>query len=535
VTNSENDSPARQRQLVVGLDAMEWSLVQRWADEGKLPAFARLLREGARGELASTSAQLPDTVWACIYTGTNPAKFQKYFYVQYDPTTGDLRHVPDDAIRAKPFWEHLSEAGVRVGVVDVPKFRLSDSILGFQVTNWGAHATKTARASSPPGLLDEIDRRHGAHPVGDCDAVDDNPKALAGLRDRILEGVRIHGALFRDLLERESWDVFFASFSAPHCIGHHYWHWVDPTHPRHGEVDTHGLADSIERVYRAVDTELGKLLDAVGPETRVIVVAGHGMGPIYHASWNLPEMLELLGYAGKPARRAQGEGGAEGNADAGRDAKVNPWRIVKMVVPGKVQYAIKGVLPKRLQDELLFRWYAGGRNWKRHRAFAVPNNDSVGAIRVNVRGRDRHGMVEPGAEYEQVCRDIAQALEELVDPETGRKVVRRVTLTHEEFSGPYLDGLPDITVLWDQSFPWHSVHSPRLGTLRIKRQDSRAGSHTPRGFVLVSGPGIAPGGTIEGASLYDVAPTILDAAGVQAPADMDGRPFTAGVSTGAAA
>lgn len=531
MSTTENDRTSRPRQLVVGLDAMEWSLVRRWADEGKLPTFSRLLREGAHGELASTSAQLPDTVWACIYTGTNPAKFEKYFYVQYDPKSGDLKHVHDDAIRAKPFWEHLSDAGVRVGVVDAPKFRLSDSLHGFQVTNWGAHATKTARASSPPELLEEVTRRHGEHPVGDCDAVDDNPKALAGLRDRILEGVRIHGALFRDLLERESWDVFFAGFSAPHCIGHHYWHWVDPTHPRHGEVDTHGLSDSIERVYRAIDMELGQMLETVGPETRVTVVAGHGMGPIYHASWNLPELLELLGYAGKPARRAD----AADNGDGGRDAKVNPWRIVKMVVPGKVQYAIKGVLPKRLQDELLFRWYAGGRNWKEHRAFAVPNNDSVGAIRVNVRGRDRFGVVEPGAEYEQVCRDIRDALQELVDPETGRKVVSRVTLTHEEFSGPHLDGLPDLTVLWDQSFPWNSVQSPRLGTLRIKRQDSRAGSHTPRGFVLVGGPGIAAGGTIEGGTLFDVAPTILDAAGVPVPAEMDGRPLTARSSTGAIA
>src|SRR5437667_12725191 len=38
------------RQLVIGMDSMEWDLVRRWASEGKLPTFQRLLDEGASGE-----------------------------------------------------------------------------------------------------------------------------------------------------------------------------------------------------------------------------------------------------------------------------------------------------------------------------------------------------------------------------------------------------------------------------------------------------------------------------------------------------
>src|SRR5262245_5993809 len=113
-----------RRQLLIGLDAMEWDLVTQWAIEGKLPTLRRLIEQGASGELTTTSAQLPDTVWASLYTGTNPAKFEKFFYVQYDGQTMGLRHVPDDAIKRAPFWEYLSEAGLRVGVVDAPKVAL---------------------------------------------------------------------------------------------------------------------------------------------------------------------------------------------------------------------------------------------------------------------------------------------------------------------------------------------------------------------------------------------------------------------------
>ncbi|HVE65501.1 MAG TPA: alkaline phosphatase family protein, partial [Thermoanaerobaculia bacterium] len=150
-------SAGPRRQLLIGLDAMEWELVLRWAREGNLPTFRRLMERGTRGELASTSAQLPDTVWSSLYTGVNPAKLEKWFYVQYDPTTLGLKYLTDDAITRPPFWQLLGEAGRRVGVVDLPKTRLHPSLNGCQLTNWGAHATTTPRAAVPESLLDEIE------------------------------------------------------------------------------------------------------------------------------------------------------------------------------------------------------------------------------------------------------------------------------------------------------------------------------------------------------------------------------------------
>ena len=506
-----------RRQLIIGLDAMEWSLVETWATEGRLPTFQRLLKEGLHGELKTTSAQLPDTVWSSIYTGTNPGKFGKYFYVQYDPSSGNLKHIPDDAIHGVPFWEYLSEAGKRVSIVDAPKFPLSRQINGVQLTNWGSHATKTARASSPETLLGDVERMFGSHPVGACDAVDDTPEALHELRRRTLSGVHLHGELFRWLMEKEPWDIFFAGFSAPHCIGHHFWRYLDPTHPDHDPLDVHKLNNTIETVYRALDDEIARMLTLAGNNIRCLIVAAHGMGPNYHASWNLSEILNLSGFGrsspkGLPAQKI-------------RKARVNPWRLLKMILPGKVQYAIKEALPQCLQDELVFRWYAGERNWAGCRAFAVPNNDSVGAIRINVVGRDKYGVVKPGEEYEHLCRDIADALYELIDPKSGRKVVKRVTFTSQEFHGPYVYQLPDLTVLWDQSFPWNSVQSPRLGTLQMRRQDARSGSHSSHGFLLLHGPDVPAGRVVVGQTIYDIAPTVLRLAGVSVPHHMDGKPL----------
>ncbi|HYM05730.1 MAG TPA: alkaline phosphatase family protein [Terriglobales bacterium] len=503
------------RQLLLGLDAMEWTLIEQWAAEGKLPAFRRLLEEGARAELASTAAQLPDTVWSAIYSGTNPAKFAKYFYVQYDPESGDLRMLDDDAIGAEPFWDHLSTAGKRVCVFDVPKFPVSRQINGIHLANWGAHASRAERASQPPGLLGEMDKALGRHPVGDCDTVDENPKSLWKLRRRLLAGVQLRGEVCRSLMERENWDVFFAAFSETHCAGHHFWHFLDATHPRHDPADTHGLRDTIESVYRAVDRQVGQLVNLAGPETRCLIFSGHGMGPIWHASWSLQEILNRMGFG-----KVRSDGGGHAREAAGTG--VNPWRILKMKVPGRFQYAVKAMLPKRLQEELIFRWYAGGRQWAGCRAIAVPNNDSVGAIRILIEGRDRHGIV-PAAEYRKICEAIAAGLQNLVDPATGRKVVRQVTLTHEEFRGPFLDRLPDLTVLWDQTFAWEEVASASIRRLKIRRQDSRSGSHTPRGFLVARGYGEPAAACLPLAMPYDIAATVLSDAGIKAPAVMDGR------------
>ena len=515
-------SAAPPRQLVFGLDAAEWMLVERWAREGKMPAFAALMERGAHGVLSTTAGQLPDTVWSCIYGGRNPATFEKHFYVQYDAATRDLRHVKDDAFTKRPFWDILSDAGRTVGVVDAVKFTTSPSLNGFQLTNWGAHATKAPRSSLPAGLFAEVERKFGLHPVQDCDKVDsDKPAQLRELRQWCIDGVRLRGEMNRWLMKERAWDDLFLCYSEPHCIGHHYWHWLDDTHPRHGENDTHGLSDSIEAVYRAMDEEIGKTIELAGDDTRVMIVAGHGMGPLYHASWNLEEILDRLGF-GRDGAPAPADANA-GDRDTGNKGKTNFWRMLKMTLPGKLQYAIKSVLPEAVQDELLFRWYAGKRDWKGRRAFPVPNNDAVGAIRVSVKGRDKDGVVPP-EQHRAVIEEIKGAIEELEDPKTGRKVADEVVILRDRYDGDHLEGLPDLTIHWDSTFPWDTLRSPRFGTLEIVNQDGRTGSHTSRGFVIAAGPGVPAGTVLEGHSIYDVAPTILATAGLPVPDDMDGAP-----------
>ena len=497
---------------------MDWHLVQRWTAENKMPTFRRLIEEGTQAELSTVSDTLPDTAWNCICSGLNPAHLARYFYVQHDPDTARLRYMPDGSSGVNYFWDHLSAAGQRVGVVDVPHVDIAPQLNGFQVVSWGTHASHSKRSSTPPSLLREVDARFGPHPVGECDAVTSTPEAKKELRRRILAGVHAHGELFRHCITGQDWDVLAAVFAAPHCAGHFFWHYLDPGHPMHDPEDRHGLADTIEAVYRAIDREVGEMIEAAGAGVRVYAFAAHGMGPLYHASWNLAEILDDLGYGKDQSRRVA-------RLPEVRRANVNAWRILRMMMPGELQYAIKAVLPQRLQNELIFRFYRGNRSWEKCRAFAVPNNDAVGAIRINLKGRDYNGLVEPGAEYDRICDDLCRALADLKDPVSGRPVVKHISRIQRELRGPHLDRLPDITAQWEQSFPWSALYSPRFGTVELRNQDSRTGSHAPHAFMLTSGEGIPRGATISGASIFDLVPTILYGAGMRAPTTCEGRPL----------
>jgi predicted AlkP superfamily phosphohydrolase/phosphomutase len=72
-----------------------------------------------------------------------------------------------------------------------------------------------------------------------------------------------------------------------------------------------------------------------------------------------------------------------------------------------------------------------------------------------------------------------------------------------------------------------SDHGFRSGQLRlrdtVKSLEGLAQWHRPEGICVLSGPGIRRGARLEGASLLDVAPTILRLFGLPVGKDMDGR------------
>jgi arylsulfatase A-like enzyme len=68
--------------------------------------------------------------------------------------------------------------------------------------------------------------------------------------------------------------------------------------------------------------------------------------------------------------------------------------------------------------------------------------------------------------------------------------------------------------------------TPDLADEVFRDPGAKAGDHGPEGVFLAWGPDVASGVAVEDASVVDVAPTVLHAAGRPVPAHVDGRVLT---------
>ncbi len=511
---------SKTRILLVALDAAEPSLIRKWCAENRLSNLQRLLSEGKSTDLHSPAAEFPDEVWPSIYASNNSAELGKYYYIQPAQNSYDLELV-DDAPKGKQFWLTLSEHARRCAIVDIPKIALGPDFNGVQIVNWGAHATRCDSASHPPELIQELVARHGEYPLHSCDNHGRSASEYHKLRNQLIEAVRKRGELFRDLLNRGEWDLFFCAFSESHCSGHQLWHLQDERFPGYDPVDKSGLRDSMLSVFQAIDEELGRLIELAGDEATVIVFPGHGMGAQFHGRDLIPALLELWGM------------NAEENIEPGSAPEKRIFvrrslvQWIKTTIPIQLQYVVKRLLPKAIEDAIICRVMGTKKLDPSVRASYVPNNDLNPAFRVNLQGRDPSGRVA-SEDYEALCDFIVARLAELVNPATGKPAIKKVTRLRDHYAGRYLELLPDITAHWDAAAPIEEVHSPGYGTVIGGHNDLRTGGHASQGFLAVAGPNAPhiewPDGEPDG---KDLAPTILDLLDVSVPPEMEGQSLVA--------
>ena len=69
-----NTANSKPRVLVIGLDGATFGIIKPMIKKGKLPNFARLMREGAFGPLKSTMPPITPCAWTSFATGKDPSK-----------------------------------------------------------------------------------------------------------------------------------------------------------------------------------------------------------------------------------------------------------------------------------------------------------------------------------------------------------------------------------------------------------------------------------------------------------------------------
>lgn len=530
---------APARVLLVAADAGDAGLAEAFADAGSMPVLADLRERAAVVDTLAPRGLFVGAVWPTVMTGRDADHHRYYTWLALDEHGYGTHQTHPTEIDGEPFWTALDAAGRRCAVFDLPHTLAARTPAGFSgavVSEWGCHDRHDGPASYPPGLLTELEAaaggRHfgaGAPPGFDqfapCDYLhragphrrDDEAEAL--LADLLTGHARKRAASLA-LLDTGGWDLFVTVLGESHCVGHQLWAVHDEHHPRHDPALRHRLGDPVEAVYAAIDRTLGDHLARVDPDVAVYVLLSHGMGPHYDGTHLLDHLLLRIEQGARGAQptgwRTRLAATAVDHAPAVVGDRLGA--VAAPVLRRRIAAAPPGPPDPPVDPEGLLELDRSTRAW-----FVIPNNTVAGAIRINLAGREPAGVVDPAA-YDEVCDLLTSRLAEVVDVDSGRRLVRQVVRVDHAMRRRDGDGLPDLLVEWDRTSLVERVWSPHVGTLVVPYTHWRTGDHHRGGRLYVVGPGIEPGRRRGPVSLAHLAPTVAAALGVPL-AGVDGRPL----------
>ena len=279
--------------------------------------------------------------------------------------------------------------------------------------------------------------------------------------------------LFRSQLARFRDGFFFVYFSSLDLNSHCFWRARDRAHPLYTAELEREHGDFLPSLYARIDGFVGEVIEHVGSEGQVHVISDHGFTS-FRRQFNLNSWLLDHGFSSlrDPASRSPAPGFE--NTD-----------------------------------------------WGRTRAYGL----GINSLYLNLEGRERDGIVPPGADAERLRTELIAGLEAVRDPKDGRRVIRRVVRPESVFRTTAGDRVPDLIVCYDDNYraSWDTILGGYPVEHVLDNRDPWSGDHCMDPDLL---PGVlltTADLRVEDPAMEDMTPSILRAFGVPVPGAMKGR------------
>jgi predicted AlkP superfamily phosphohydrolase/phosphomutase len=460
----------RPRVMVIGLDCAAPELVfERWLPE--LPNIERVVKAGVSGKLRSSLPPITVPAWMSMMTGRDPGELGIYgFHNRVDHSYANLRIASSGSVRERTVWDLLGEQGKHSIVIGVPPTYPVRPIRGELISCF-LTPSEAACFTHPAELGDEVRRLVGDYMVDAKGFRTDDKDRLLG---EIYEMTEKRFTVARHLLATRPWDLFVMVEIGVDRIHHGFWQFMDEEHVLYPGPNR--FADAIRDYHRYVDQRIGELLDLADDDTTVFIVSDHG------------------------AKRMDGS------------IALNEWLVER-------GYLVLDRYPSKST-----RFGELAVNWGKTRAWG--EGGYYGRVFINRRGREPQGIVAP-EEYERFRRELKEELEAIPDA-AGRPLLTRAELP-ERIYRTVKNVAPDLFVFFGDLY-WRAAGTVGHGAIHLKENDTGpdGANHDWSGiFVMAEGRALRQGGgqpePRSGLTLLDVAPTILDAFGLPAPAGLQGR------------
>lgn len=491
---------SRQRLILISIDSAEVTRIESWMAEGSLPVLRSLRERGLFARMDSTADLLVGTPWPTFLTGMLPPEHGWLFFRQWRPDLMRNIRTGPSWLPIEPFYRQLPMEGSRTIAIDVPNVYAPRPFNGVELAGWGNHDQLFAPASFPQNLGREIRHRFGGPPMTAEISGHQSPNKLLRLRDELIRAADWHANVSIHLMENESWDLFLLAFGNVHRAGHKLWDHTTVSGPM-TENQRDELDDALRQVTIATDRAIGRILKTADPSIPIFVFSLHGMTESYSAFHLLRRML---------SRVLRGEF----RDDPLQPPSRGPLAMLRETLPVALRSKIKSSLPLCVQDSVADFWVEENRDWSSTRAFPL-SGDLEGLIQVNLRGRERDGIVEPGVEFDQLISEISNGLKSFVRIDTGQPLVTAVHRGEQVWpEATRCRLLPDLIVKTDEhsTLRLPGVRSPVFGTVVNHscghRYDWRSGHHLGGGWFVAVGNDIPAGMVIPRVHELDLSATI---------------------------
>jgi predicted AlkP superfamily phosphohydrolase/phosphomutase len=287
-----------------------------------------------------------------------------------------------------------------------------------------------------------------------------------------------------DELKNDPPSLLVSVFTSTDSVQHMFFRLIDPQHPRYDPELAAKYGDAILHVYERMDRVVGEVEQEMKPGSTLIIVSDHG----FH-SWR-------------------------------KGFNTNTW----LVKNGYMVLKNPGAEEKSYNLDQLFGQgsFFPNVDWTRTRAYAL----GLGQIYLNLKGRERSGIVNPGPEADRLAEEIKQKLLAYRDPDTDQPVLEDVYLAKEIFHGPHMADAPDLQLDFQIGYrtSWQTALGAIPAGIVVANMKKWSGDHCasdPKdtGGIFFSNRRIATSDP----SIMDVAPTVLDLLSVAPPSRFDGH------------
>jgi predicted AlkP superfamily phosphohydrolase/phosphomutase len=481
--------------VIIGLDGATFDIIGPLASAGRLPVLSRLMREGVSAPLRSTILPNSFPGWASCTTGTSEGMHGVFSPFIKNPSKYTVRAMSGRDIMTRSIWDIVTEHGGRSIVVNVPTTYPPEPINGLMVTGMLTPG-RSSEFTHPISLKNELLAEFPNYVIEPERIPDKHARA-----NEFRRTIEVRERALKYLMRQGEWDFLMVVFSVLDRAQHDYWADMDPKHPRHDPNTPEEFREFIHEVYQRLDTAVGRIIEQLPANARVLIVSDHGFcSELYEVRVN-----ELLASAGLLGFKSPGSRKNIARVKSFKQKvarRLSPTATNGNVLDRKVEYG------SAFLDEI---------DWSRTRAFFAQDK----GVWINLAGRESEGFVSE-SQFDSVIEEARAALLGLTSPEDGESVFESVMRREEAFKGAWSSKLPDL-VMVPRRDEYVYNERPSYGDV-IVPADSTTGTHSRDGIFIAWGRDVLSDTALTTRpNLRDVGPTALASLGCPLTTDMDGR------------